>query len=285
MDAEPHICVKNAPDGCELSLKIWLPAEHPKAALALIHGIGEHSGRYHHVARFFQARGYAIFALDLRGHGQSKGNRGHVARFGDYMADAQVLIDLAHEKTPDVPVFLVGHSMGGLITLAYTLKHPDELSGIIVSSPGLRPILSVPGWKIFMGNLLSNLWPSFSMENGIDIRMVTRHPDVIAADGLDPLVHARVSARWFTEFNLTRTWVMEEANTLAVPALILQGGQDQVTDPHAAREIFERIGMDDKHHIEYPELYHEIFNEPEQEDVFHDIEAWLTPRLQPHITD
>ena len=284
-DPLPDSQILNSADGLQIFCQIWLPEASPMAALVLVHGVGEHSGRYEHVAQYFKQKGYAVFALDLRGHGHSEGKRGHVAQFNDYVVDVQTLVTYAHQATPDVPIFLVGHSLGGLITVDFALKHPDEINALILSSPGLQPKANVPVWKTALGNLSANFFPELSLDNGLDPNHVSRDEAVVSAYIEDPLVHAKLSAKWFVEYNATRNWVMEEANTLSVPILILQAGEDLIVDADEVKVFFERVGLDDKHYIEYPDLYHEIFNEPENQDVFGDIEAWLVPRLQPHTFD
>lgn len=270
-------------DGLSLFGRAWLPHDVPIANIALVHGIGEHSGRYDHVANYFHQRDYAVFAIDLRGHGQSDGPRGHIEQFQDYLDDVKTLITYIEDRSANVPLFLLGHSMGGLIALVYALTYPDDISAVIVSSPALRSRVEVPTWKVTLGNLMSTLNPTMAMTTDLDPFALSRDERVVKAYQEDPLVHDQVTARWFTEFMKASEWAMEEANRLAVPALILQGGSDQIVDPAGAREFFDRIGLEDKYYIEYEPLYHEIFNEPEHLSVLGDVEAWLVPRLQPHI--
>ncbi len=266
-------------DGVSLFCRIWLPAAPPRAVLTIVHGLGEHSGRYQHVADFLVARGFAVFAVDLRGHGKSGGKRGHINHFQDYVNDARTLMAHARQQVPAVPIFLLGHSMGGLTALLFALKHPPELAGVIASGPGLRTRLHIPVWKAALGKVMSNLWPTLSMPNGIDPHDLCHDPAVVAAYIADPLVHNNVTTRWYAEFTAAGEWALAQASTLRVPALILQGGADPIIDPAGARQFFERITLDDKRHIEYPGLYHEILNEPEQLTVLNDIETWLKPRI------
>lgn len=270
-------------DGLSLFGRAWLPRDVPIANIALVHGIGEHSGRYDHVAHYFHQRDYAIFAVDLRGHGQSDGPRGHIEQFQDYLDDVKTLITYIEDRSANVPLFLLGHSMGGLVALVYALTYPDDISAVIVSSPALRSRVEVPTWKVTLGNLMSTLNPTMAMTTDLDPLALSRDERVVKTYQADPLVHDQVTARWFTEFLKASEWAMEEANRLAVPALILQGGSDRIVDPAGAREFFDRIGLEDKYYIEYEPLYHEIFNEPEHLSVLGDVEAWLVPRLQPHI--
>lgn len=267
-------------NGCALFCRSWQPAESPVASIALIHGLGEHSGRYEHVGRYFADRGYFVTAIDLRGHGQSQGQRGHIDRFQNYLNDVKSLIDHAKAQYPRAPLVLAGHSMGGLIALVYALKYPDGLTSVVASGPGLRGRVHVPGWKSALGKAMSSLYPALSMPSGLDPAGVSRDPAVVQAYIADPLVHDKVTARWFTEFMEAGRWAMVEARSLAVPTLILQGGEDQLVDPAASKEFYDRIGLDEKQYIEYETLYHEIFNEPEKLSVFADVEAWLASHIQ-----
>jgi alpha-beta hydrolase superfamily lysophospholipase len=280
---DPSSLAFQSNDGLSLFGRVWLPGDAPIASLALVHGLGEHSGRYDHVANFFRQRNYAVFAVDLRGHGRSAGPRGHIEQFQDYLDDVKTLVTYIQDQSADVPLFLLGHSMGGLIALAYALTYPDDITTVIVSSPALRSRVEVPPWKAALAAVMSTLSPTIAMANGLDPFTLSQDETVVKAYQADPLVHDRVTARWFSEFTKAGEWAMAEANRLAVPTLILQGGADQIVDPAGSREFFDRIGLEDKYYIEYEPLYHEIFNEPEHLSVLGDVEAWLVPRLQPHV--
>jgi len=266
-------------DGISLFCQTWMPAETPVATLVIVHGLGEYSGRYQHVAQYFTERNFAVFAADLRGHGKSTGQRGHIDTFQNYLDDVTALIAFAKEKTPDRPLFLMGHSMGGLIVLDYALRMPQGISAVVASGPGLRAKMKVPAWKVTMANLMSNLLPKLSMPNGIDPHHISRDSAVVQKYIADPLVHDKVSARWYTEFVNTGDWVLQHAKSMNVPTLVLQGGADPIVDPTGARDFFEAMTIADKKHIEYPNLYHEILNEPEKMTVLNDIDAWLASKL------
>jgi lysophospholipase len=283
MDEGPSTTTLKSADGFSLFCQVWRPADLPLATVILVHGLGEHSGRYEHVARYFTDKDYAVFAADLRGHGRSEGTRGHIDSFDDYLNDVQALFTYARNQVRARPRFLIGHSMGGLIALTYALKYTDGLTSVIASGPGLRVRVRVPTWRTTLGNLMSKLYPTLPMRNGLDPNALSRDQAVVRAYIADPLVHDQVSARWYTEFVKAGQEAIAQANTLAVPALILQGGADPIVDPTGAKEFFNRIGLEEKHHLEYPGLYHEIFNEPEKFDVLDDVNAWIVPRLHPQI--
>lgn len=281
---EPSVSTTlDSADGLSLFCRAWYPADPPQGGIAIVHGLGEHSGRYHHLAAYFHSRGYALFTFDLRGHGRSAGKRGHVEQFDDYLADLQRLIDYAHDQTPEIPLFLLGHSLGGLIALNYAIQHGDQISAVIAAGPTLRLRIKTPAWKAALSNLTSTFNPGRSMSSGFPLRFLSRNKSVLKAYRTDPLVHNKVTARWLTEFAAAAAWTIDEAHAMAVPTLILQGGSDRIVDPAGAREFFDRIGLEDKYYIEYEALYHELFNEPEVLSVLGDVEAWLMPRLQDHF--
>lgn len=265
----------NSSNNLALHCRQWQSEQSPTATIAIVHGLGEHSGRYDHLASYFANKNYAIFAIDLRGHGQSEGQRGHINAFQDYLDDVQTLLSHAKKQNAALRLFLVGHSMGGLTALTYALKHPKNISAVVASGPGLIAKVHVPAWKSTLGKIMSRLIPSLSMPNGIDPNTVSRDKAIVEAYISDPLVHDKVSARWYTEFTNTGAWVMSQASTLKVPALILQGEEDLLVDPIGAKQFYEGLTLKDKHYIGYPKLYHEIFNEPEKEQVWGDVADWL----------
>lgn len=266
-------------DGTELQVQLWLPTE-PRATLMIVHGLGEYGDRYRHVAEFFAERQLAVHAVDLRGHGRSDGQRGHIDRFQQYLEDVSALLDFAHQTTPTEKTFLLGHSMGGAIVLAFALENPAAIDGVIASGPGLRTRMKVPGWKVTLGNVMSNLMPKLSIPNGIDPAGLNHDTENVQAYISDPLVHDKVSARWYTEFTAAGQWILDNADALAVPVLGMHGADDPIVDPSGTRDFVSRVRLEDKKFIEYPGFLHEILNEPEKEKVLNDIWAWLQPRVE-----
>lgn len=266
-------------DGQALFCRRWLPAQTSTAVVALVHGLGEHSGRYEHVARYFTAQNYAVFAIDLHGHGQSAGPRGHVSSFQNYFDDVSALLTYARKETQALPVFLLGHSLGGLIVLAYTLKYPAGLSAVIASAPALQDRTPLPGWKVALSKILSGVWPALALGNGLALSGLSRDQRVVEAYKADPLVHDRVTTLWAAEFMAVRRWAMQSAHTMTAPTLILHGEADPIIAPAGSREFFDRIPLADKRYIEYSALYHEIFNEPEQLTVLKDVQTWIKAHL------
>jgi alpha-beta hydrolase superfamily lysophospholipase len=269
----------NASDGQELYYQAWRPEGEPKAALAVVHGYGEHSGRYLNLVNYFAPRGYALYAYDLRGHGQSAGQRGHIHRFNEYLSDTDTFLKLVREREPNRQVFLLGHSLGGLIASAYAEEHPGELPGLIMSSAFLQFKIKVPGWKAAVARVMSALNPTMTMPNDLPASWLSHDPAIVAAYDTDPLNHHVATARWFTEILAAQTRTLDRASELQIPVLALYAGDDLIGDPAGSALFFERVQLADKTQHRYDGYYHETFNEVEKEIVFRDLEAWLASRV------
>ena len=249
-----------------------------RARLIIAHGLGEHSGRYGNLFDMFIPRGISIWALDHRGHGQSEGQRGHILSFDQYLFDLYDFIKLVEEKlSTNEKCFLLGHSLGGLIALNYAMRFPQGLDGLIASSPGLGLAVDIPPLKRWLGNMMSNIWPGFSLSNELDASRLSHDEEVVRAYNEDPLVHNRVSARWFTEFLSAMETAQNMAPTLAVPLLLQVSGDDHLVNAEATRSFFEKLTLNDKSLFMYDGLYHEIYNETEKNrnKVLKDLATWL----------
>lgn len=256
----------------------WWRPEEPKAVLLVVHGYAEHSGRYKNLVNYFVPRGYAVYALDHRGHGRSQGRRGYVERFRYYLDDLKAFYNLVREREPGRKIFMVGHSMGGLIALAYALQHQEEMDGLILSGAGVRVGGGVSPLTVALGKLLSAIAPRVGMVK-IEAEAISRDPAVVKAYVNDPLVYTgKVSARLGAEMLAIAQEVERRAGELRLPCLIMHGGADRLADPDGSRALYERISSEDKALKIYEGFYHEIFNEPERERVFRDMEAWLEAR-------
>jgi alpha-beta hydrolase superfamily lysophospholipase len=258
------------------------PVDQPRGILVIAHGLGEHSGRYSNVVDYLWPKGFSIWALDHCGHGRSDGKRGHVLSFGEYLQDLGQLVEMAsRERGQGRKLFVLGHSLGGLITVSFALNSPEYVDGYIVSSPALGMIIEVPMVKKILGNVMSSIWPGLQLANELEPSHISHDPAVVDAYVNDPLVHSKVSARWFTEF----TGAMEKANRQAAriktPILMQVAGDDKLVNAEASRAFFERLQVEDKTLKLYPGLYHEIYNEVDEQKstVLADLEQWLTARL------
>ncbi len=260
-----------AVDGTRLFYRCLL-ADEPQASVFILHGLGEHLGRYGNVTGAL--KDYDLFLLDLRGHGKSGGKRGHVMRFDEYLDDVDAL---RKEARPMVKgrSFLLGHSMGGLIALRYALYRPGGLSGVVASGPLLGVNVKVPRIKDAIGRLVANLVPGLSMNNEIDTSMLSHDRAVVEAYNVDPLVHAKVSARWYVEMMKAMEDTNAGAPRLTLPCLIMHGRDDALTSPQASRQFYERAGSKDKTYRSYEGSYHEVFNEIDKQKPLSDVREWL----------
>jgi len=257
----------------------WWRPEESRAVLLVVHGYAEHSGRYMNLVNYFVPRGYAVYALDHRGHGRSQGRRGYVERFRYYLDDLKAFHDLVREREPRRKIFMIGHSMGGLIALAYALRHQEEMDGLILSGAGVRVGEGLSPLTVALGKLLSVITPRAGMVK-IEAEAISRDPTVVKAYVNDPLVYTgKISARLGAEMLAVAQEVERRASELRLPCLIMHGGADRLANPDGSRMLYERISSEDKALKIYRGFHQEIFNEPERERVFRDMEAWLEARV------
>ena len=268
-------------DGNRLFWRRHTPDGSPRAALLIVHGLAEHSGRYLHVLDSFANAGFDCWAHDYRCHGQSPGLRVHVQHFDEFLTDLDAVRGLVSKARPDLPLFLIGHSQGGLIVLREALAHPQGLEGIVVSSPflGMHPDAAPPAPLHMVANIVSTFAPKLMFSKVAEPSALSRDPKVPEAYIADPLVSTTVSARWFTSVLRAHADTQARAPTLSVPALVMQSGEDRLTDPAATRSWVADAPSDLVDYVEWEGLYHEMFNEPEKEMVFERVEEWLSNRL------
>ena len=275
-------------DQLELVWQSWVPTG-AVGVVVIIHGLAEHGGRYQETAEALSARGWAVYAGDLRAHGLSpnppRAGRVHVDRFADYFLDVGALTALASKNHPGLPLFLLGHSMGGLITIRYALDRPEGLSGVIISSPALaiHPESMPPVVLRIMVSILSRLAPRLRIPTDLDTNAISRDPDVVKAYIDDPLISQKVSTRWYAEFLKSMAKAHTGAASLRIPMLLMQSGSDRLVDPDAPGRWKKAApdGMVDL--VVWNGLYHEMLNEPEREQVRARLLEWLQLQL-PAVT-
>jgi alpha-beta hydrolase superfamily lysophospholipase len=263
----------------DLYYQCWLPDGSPKAVLLVAHGLAEHSGRYKNLVNYFVPKGYAVYALDHRGHGKSEGMRSYVDRFSDYLADLKTFFDMVHKEHKDAKIFLVGHSLGGTLAVPYAVEHQQELAGVITSGASLVASSTVSPALIAIAGVVSALLPKMGV-TVLDASTISRDKAVVDAYVNDPLVYrGKVPAR--TGAELARMWkqLPERMSKIKLPVLIMHGSADQLSDPAGSKLLYERVGSKDKTLKLYDGFYHEIFNEPEHKKVMADVEAWLTKHI------
>ncbi len=266
-------------DGLRLYLR-RREAECARGEVLIIHGFGEHSGRYGPLTEHLISNSYTVTAYDHRGHGLSDGLPGHVENFNEYEEDLHKMISYVRGRSRVRSLYLIGHSMGGLVALRYVAKKGNDLSGAIISAPLIAVAVPVPAHKLMIARVSARMAPRMRLDNEINPAALSRDPEVGKAYAADPLVNRKVSARWFAE----ATRAMEEVKMLApqitIPALVMHGTEDKLASVDATRQLFDRIGSKDKELVIYPGFYHELFNEPEKRDLFEKVTSWLEQRAR-----
>ena len=263
-----------------LYYQAWMPpdGQPKKAVLINLHGLGDHSGLYPTLASHFPARGIALYAYDMRGNGRSPGQRAYLRGWHEYRGDLHAFLASVREWEKDLPVFILGNSLGGLVVLDYALHYPTGLSGVIAAAPPLGE-LGVPSFLMALGRLMSRIWPRFSLEVGMDLSGLARDPAVVAKVLADPLFHRRGTARLSTEVTAAIRRVQARAESLSVPLLILHGSADRMVPPSGSRSFFAKVRYPDREFREYPEAYHGLFADLNFDLVLRDVERWMEGRL------
>jgi alpha-beta hydrolase superfamily lysophospholipase len=264
--------------GIEIFWQAWLPDGDVSAVVVIAHGAGEHSGRYVHVAQRLTSEGYAVYAIEHRGHGRSQGPRALIDRLDNAVADLDKLVVQASVEQPGAPVFLLGHSMGATIALSYALAHQQRLAGLVLSGP-LAALDPAPAPLRLTARALSVLAPRTPLI-GIDASLVSRDAAVVEDYRRDPLVyHGKLPARTVVELAGAIDSFPNAVGAITVPVLIMYGTDDGLCPPRGSVMLSQRIGSTDRTLVDYAGLYHEILNEPEREQVLGDLCQWLASRV------
>jgi len=264
-------------DKIRLYAQSWQPAGAAVGVVCLVHGLGDHSSRYTHVAAALAEAGYVTMAFDQRGHGASQGARGDAVSYDAQLDDIKRLLAEAGERYPLLPRFLYGHSMGGNLALNYALRRRPPIQGVIATGPWLRAAFDPPAWRVRAGRILHKVRPILSQPSGIDVTAVSRDAAVVQAYRDNPLIHDRISLRVYFSCVNAGLWAMEHAAEFSLPLLLMHGGADRLTSAAASREFAAKIKQGCTYK-EWDGLFHEIHNEPEQEQVFEYMIGWLRQR-------
>ena len=266
-------------DGLEMYAQAWEREEKNKAVVCLVHGLGEHSSRYANVGKAFTEAGFALAGFDLRGHGKSGGPRGHTPSYKALMDDMSKFVGLITDHYPQLPRFLYGHSLGGNQVINFALRRKAELLGVIATGPWLKLAFQPPASKVTLGRIMNNILPSFSQSSGLETAALSRDAEIVSAYENDPLVHDRISARLFVNAFDSGLWALDHVDEITLPLLLMHGGADRITSAEASRQFAE--AADDKITLRiWDGFYHEIHNEPEQDEVFAFTINWMNSRLQ-----
>lgn len=264
-------------DGLTFYVRGWEPDSQPKAVIGLVHGLGEHTGRYEHVAKVFTDAGYAIVGFDLRGHGRTGGTRGHFPSLDVVMQDVGRLFKFIGEKYPNLPQFLYGHSLGGLLSLTYALQYGASLKGVMVTDAALRSALQEQKAKIVMANVLGSLMPAMVIPSGLDPTTISRDSEVVEKYIHDPLVHDKTSLGLGKSALTAIDYCFTHAKEFVPPLLIMHGKADKLTYPSGS-EDFAKLASETNQDVAlklWDGLYHEIHNEPEKAEVLKFMVEWL----------
>jgi alpha-beta hydrolase superfamily lysophospholipase len=261
-------------DGLDMYTRVCLPDAKPKAIMVLVHGLGEHVARYDHVAAALTDKGYALLGFDLRGHGRSGGPRGHSPCNEALMKDIDSMLKEVEARYPGVRQFLYGHSLGGTLVLHYILCRKPALAGAVTTAPALRSPVLEQKLKVTFARLLGSLMPSVTIPSGLDVSGLSHNPEVIDRYQRDPLVHDRGSLGLGKGQVDMIPWIFEHAGELNIPLLVMHGTGDRIAFSRGSKELAQRT--DGKMTLKlWDGLYHELHNEPEQEQVFAYMLDWL----------
>ncbi|OSC25953.1 lysophospholipase [Mycobacterium vulneris] len=258
---------------------VWTPDTAPRAVLVLSHGLGEYARRYDHVAKRFGEAGLVTYALDHRGHGRSGGKRVLVRDIHEYTADFDTLVGIASREHHGLKCIVLGHSMGGGIVFAYGVERPDNYDLMVLSGPAVAAQDQVSPLLALAAKVLGAVVPGLPAQE-LDVDAISRDPAVVAAYKDDPLVyHGKVPAGIGRALLQVGETMPHRAPALTAPLLVVHGEQDRLISVAGSRRLVECVGSTDVELKVYPGLYHEVFNEPEREQVLDDVVSWITARL------
>ena len=266
-------------DGVVLYLQGWQSEVPAKAVVCLVHGLGEHSGRYAHVGAALNSAGYHLLAFDLRGHGKTLGKRGDLPSYEVVNKDVSLLLTEATSRYPNLPQILYGHSLGGMVVLYYCLRIKPHLAGVVVTSPGLRTALEEQKNKIMLVNLLGSVMPGMTISTGLEASTISRDPAVVERYQKDLLVHDQATLG-LAKHSLDATrYIYENAKNWELPLLLMHGSVDKLSYPEGSLELAEKVDPRLCTLNLWEGLSHELHNEPEKEKVF----AYLINQLDQFV--
>jgi alpha-beta hydrolase superfamily lysophospholipase len=261
-------------DGLQLAGEYYTPQGEFKGAIALMHGMGEHFGRYKHVAEFLGSIGYATVGMDHRGHGKSQGKRGHTPSFDHLMNDIDLLLKKTQELFPGLPVILYGHSMGGNLAANFAIRRTPALKGLILTAPYFKLAFDPPAWKVTLAKVFAGLIPGLTQPTGLEVAAISRDQEVVDAYKNDPLVHDKITSAFFINVHPAGLYPIEHAKALQIKTLAMHGTADRLTSPKGT----EAFAHNNPSMIElklWEGFYHEIHNEKQQQEVFDYMAQWL----------
>jgi alpha-beta hydrolase superfamily lysophospholipase len=266
----PRIADIKSADGTPLALFRWEGTDTSKGHLLIVHGLAEHMGRYEEVGGWCADAGYRATGLELRGHGDSGGKRGHILSWSEYVAD----VDAAVKSLETDRLVVLAHSMGGLVVLDWLRNNADKAKAVALSAPLLQASVKAPRWKVMAANVLSRITPGLVMANEIPPSDVSRSPEIVKNYASDSRIFHGVTPRWYTEMNATQARVVEHAPSYRTPARFVWGTDDKIVSPEAIERFAGAYGGPGSQRS-WKGLYHELLYEPEKEQVREDLFSWL----------
>ncbi|HZC89473.1 MAG TPA: alpha/beta hydrolase [Mycobacterium sp.] len=265
--------------GVRIVYDVWTPDTEPRGVVVLSHGLGEHARRYDHVAARFAQDGLVTYALDHRGHGRSGGKRVLVKDISEYTGDFDTMVGIATKEHPGLTRIVLGHSMGGGIVFAYGVEHPDDYDLMVLSGPAVAAQTAVSPVLAWFAKAVGAIAPGLPLQE-LDASAVSRDPAVVNAYNTDPLVyHGKVPAGVGRTLLLVGETMPQRAASLTAPLLVVHGSEDRLIPAAGSRQLVEAVGSSDVQLKIYPGLYHEVFNEPERDQVLDDVVSWINARL------
>jgi alpha-beta hydrolase superfamily lysophospholipase len=269
-------------DGLRLHVEQRAVAGSARGVVVFVHGFTMHAACYRHVSTALVAANLNVMAFDCRGHGRSEGRRGYVKHFADFEADLRAVVELGRRTWPDLPVAVMAHSQGGAIALSTALAAPLPVAAMVLAAPWLGLAMPIPLAKRALAPVMLRLWPTLALANGIRVEDVTRDKAMQDKLAVDPLIHHVATARWFSQAQAAQRRIFERAATLTIPTFIAVPGDDRIADATTTMAFAKAAGTIVQTHT-YPDAYHELFLEPEHEQIVADIVSWLVPRLNARI--
>ncbi len=258
--------------------QIWEPENQPKGVIVLVHGLGEHSGRYStHFADYFSNEGFSILTFDLPGHGKSGGKRGHIEHYEDFNNLLSAGISHAKKKYPSLPIFLYGHSLGGLIALEYSMLIKPVINGVIASAPVLDVYEPIPPVKLVLAKIMNNIFPSFTLDSGLNRNMLSSDKSVIERYNADSLVHGQASSRMGMYIIEKGAFVRDNAKKVSLPTLVMVGSAEGIVSKKAIHDFCEQ--SDKSSEKIWTGFYHELHNEPEKTSVLKFTREWIAGHM------
>ncbi|MDN3018374.1 lysophospholipase [Paenibacillus sp. BSR1-1] len=267
----------NGHNGVELYFRVLKPKSIPKAAMILVHGHGDHSGSLENLSTRLVENDYIVYAYDQRGHGKSSGKRGFIRTWEEYKVDLDKFRRMVVSEFPHLPLFIVGHSLGGVVTLDYVLDHGTDLAGVIAIAPAIS--YEATRSERLLISLMGKLKPDFSIVKPGDINRLTRDPDMIDKLNSDALRHDTVTPGLGRGLMLTVERLIKEASTLKLPFLLQFGLKDEITPPDKLKQFFESVAYQNKQKFEYPAMRHRPFDDVGREQFLEDLIGWLERRI------